>query len=534
MIKISWFLALIIAIISVSINILICTDLVPNSHESTFIQKGTIFLDVDNFVPLNREDSKKADSKLLIDKIDKFYTIFNDKNLESNGILATYLYCCFWNNSFRDKTISPYYWYRLPVLFISGLSLVGIYWLGCKFFNKRVGIIATFLLSINAIFLITSSIVRFYAYNTFFCILSALLLLLAIERNSSKWWMLYGLSGICCISTMMLSALILPGQIGYFLILSRYKRRAWKISCALTSIWLIVFVLLVLRDLDGYSRFHYHDLNTFKDVVLYTLAPFTLGTSANWISSAHIDISKYTVFPIYTLASISIFYTIYKALVKRELALYLPLLCSLLPMFVFVVAYYTVRNMYIAWNFSWCCPFSVLLLAYMLSRLKRVCLWIAIAFISIGSPYIGEISANFLCVDIIPSISSQLLNSGHIAVISSPSFVNLVVYRGYGEPTFCGCEVNIMGDNLDNIKDNTLNLIHTNNRSFARILKSLSDRDENRGRYVWFTMSNNMDVEGNIYRMSMRLQNIGYKILAVYNTKSNYIYLLKISDNSDT
>lgn len=91
-----------------------------------------------------------------------------------------------------------------------------------------------------------------------------------------------------------------------------------------------------------------------------------------------------------------------------------------------------------------------------------------------------------------------------------------------------------MGDNLDNIKDNTLNLIHTNNRSFARILKSLSDRDENRGRYVWFTMSNNMDVEGNIYRMSMRLQNIGYKILAVYNTKSNYIYLLKISDNSDT
>ncbi|MCR5662614.1 MAG: glycosyltransferase family 39 protein [bacterium] len=186
--------------------------------------------------------------------------INNNYIFESNGILHIVL-LKYWNLLYpyflgiSNKVFSFYdYNYlihgRLLSLLFGMLTLIFLYMLGCKVLGKNAGVYSVFFLAIFSEHICLSSYIRFYAINCCFCVLASYFLVKMIDSDRFIWFILYILTFLLCISSMMLSAVLLVPHALYYVRKKGFNKRLF----ILIIIILVDFVFWWLMDSVALSR----------------------------------------------------------------------------------------------------------------------------------------------------------------------------------------------------------------------------------------------------------------------------------------
>lgn len=184
---------------------------------------------------------------------------------------------------------------RLPSVIFGLLSILLIYQVGKTFFNKKIGLISSFLLSISTLHLEYSQEARYYVYVVFFFLLSLLFYYKLVKEPSVKYFLLFIAAVFMSILSHLTSLIFFGIQILFACIwwLKNEKRRLkWAresryFRAILTGGALLIVVLL--GYLQGY-------LPLFRAVRIssthvwpligYTLV--NLSGSAGWILGVYI------------------------------------------------------------------------------------------------------------------------------------------------------------------------------------------------------------------------------------------------------
>lgn len=145
-----------------------------------------------------------------------------------------YPFLMVWYRLIGDKPVH----YRLFSVFCFLISLPLIYLLAIKLFeSKLAGWIALSLYSVAPMIQFFSQEARYMTLMIFFLIASNYLLLIATERNSWKWWIVYMLVSVFALYTSVLSGLILFGHLLYVFWIKR------KIGLKYSIIFLAILLL---------------------------------------------------------------------------------------------------------------------------------------------------------------------------------------------------------------------------------------------------------------------------------------------------
>jgi uncharacterized membrane protein len=161
----------------------------------------------------------------------------------------------------------------LSVLF--GLAVLPVVWaMGDRLFCGRVGLIAAFLLAINAFHIKYSQEVRGYSLLVLLAALSMFCFVRGIEHPSRKTWMLYGLATTLAIYTHLFGFFLLPSQWVSLLFLPR-QRVPWR--SLITSSAAVVFLaspLLLFAATQGPGPISWVQKPTAESVsvLFYSLA----------------------------------------------------------------------------------------------------------------------------------------------------------------------------------------------------------------------------------------------------------------------
>ncbi len=138
-------------------------------------------------------------------------------------------------------------WIRALSVVFSVATLPVIYALGKRLFDSRVGLIAAVLLSVNVFHVRYAQEARSYAMVVFFCALSSLFFLRAIEEPSRKNWLWYVIASALAVYSHFFGGLLILGQWASLVFLRRdeipwadFKRSARHFAIAVLPIVLFV------------------------------------------------------------------------------------------------------------------------------------------------------------------------------------------------------------------------------------------------------------------------------------------------------
>ena len=193
---------------------------------------------------------------------------------EANGMLYYALYKAFWLTDDEIFAHSELY-IRFPIILMAQLTLFLTYkvgnalarWAGTR---KPWGLYGSFMLGVNCAFLAHSFHRRFYMLNTVMVLLATWLLLRACQKRTWASVALYALGVWGCISSMLLSSLLLVPHLVYYVgsASATRKRQALQQSLAVALASVSWFFLLSYWDVDGYSRFVYHQSDGCLGLIL--------------------------------------------------------------------------------------------------------------------------------------------------------------------------------------------------------------------------------------------------------------------------
>ena len=96
---------------------------------------------------------------------------------------------------------------RLPAALFGSLSVLLAYKLGEMLWTRQVGMMGAFLLAVNAYHVWLSQIARYYALMVFLALLSLILLVKALQKNSKLPWIGFI---VCTVLTVSYTHLTLP------------------------------------------------------------------------------------------------------------------------------------------------------------------------------------------------------------------------------------------------------------------------------------------------------------------------------------
>lgn len=138
-------------------------------------------------------------------------------------------------------------------------TIVVIYFLGERLFDRRVALTAALLLAIHGSQLTYSQEARSYALLVLLCALSYLFFIFALETSAAKYWLLYVIFSALAVYAHFFAFLIFPAQVASLFWLPR-QEVPWKrllasaaAICALTG---PVIVFIVTRNVGQLSEIH--------------------------------------------------------------------------------------------------------------------------------------------------------------------------------------------------------------------------------------------------------------------------------------
>ncbi len=199
--------------------------------------------------------------------------------VETNGFLLYHLLIAL---GLEQVQLIKMSFYMRLISFVSSLfSLWGAYLLGNELGGKRAGILSAFLLSMHALFIGATCSGRFYGMNQACTIWSLLLLVIACKREKWLWWILYGMSAFCMVSTLVHSAAqILMHAIVFLGCWWPTRKRSSLIWFSVVTIAVISWILLLIaRDSSEAYDFDY---GTFDKHSFYHVNAVLFGNGANY------------------------------------------------------------------------------------------------------------------------------------------------------------------------------------------------------------------------------------------------------------
>jgi len=120
------------------------------------------------------------------------------------------------------------FWTRLPSAFFGILSIYFIFVLASYIYNKKVGLVVAFILSISRINIYYSQEARVYSFFVFMVIISYYLFLLVIDNRQMKHYIFYLISLIILLNTHYYGFFVVFSQLIYLIWSYRKKLRFLK------------------------------------------------------------------------------------------------------------------------------------------------------------------------------------------------------------------------------------------------------------------------------------------------------------------
>lgn len=175
--------------------------------------------------------------------------------------------------------------FRLFPLIFGLLSVVPIYFVGKALFNKKVGLISAFLLTISPFHIYYSQELKGYTLITFLSLLSVYFLIRILKENKLWSWMWFIVFTVLCLYTHNMSLLLLLAENVYFL--SFYKRHKkislkWLISQSTILIlyvpWLVTIIYQIVKIKIPFTFFWVPKPSL--QIIIHTFNIFNLGYNA--------------------------------------------------------------------------------------------------------------------------------------------------------------------------------------------------------------------------------------------------------------
>ncbi len=173
------------------------------------------------------------------------------------------------------------------VIVFNLLSIIGVYYIGKRYFSSRVGLIASLILSVHPWWVIFSRMIYQPSTIPTFITISILLLFLTIEKPKSWWPSLLILSWGVLVQSYLITLSFILTSIG-ILIFVFYKKGFWLKSLLLGVVLnLIIFLpsfYFYFKNPDLFSKFFEtggkYTTNIF--IVLKNYLEFISGLGLNW------------------------------------------------------------------------------------------------------------------------------------------------------------------------------------------------------------------------------------------------------------
>lgn len=178
---------------------------------------------------------------------------------------------------------------RLLPLIFGILSIFGIYKIGELLFNRTIGLISAFMISISAFHVYYSQELRAYSLVTFLSIASMFFLIKALKGNKLNLWTAYVVFTTLCIYSHNHTVFLIIAQNVFFIIFFkkyRYLFQKWLTAQAIVLFLYIPWIKISLKQLPyiatswHYSWMAHGNLKNFFDTLLIFLtgyAPIPLG-----------------------------------------------------------------------------------------------------------------------------------------------------------------------------------------------------------------------------------------------------------------
>jgi 4-amino-4-deoxy-L-arabinose transferase-like glycosyltransferase len=182
----------------------------------------------------------------------------------------------YWRSIFHTSTMAGFFQLfgisvfvaRLPSVIFGTLTILLIYYFGKKLMNWKVGLISSFLLSINVLAIDLSREARMYSIFQFFYLLSLFFFYMGFEAEKGKTIKLFNdkvnlenvrliyllISAITFVISLMslrLAAMIIPGIMGYAIIIGLINRKTNPNSKKILDKYLLTFILLIIVIIFG-------------------------------------------------------------------------------------------------------------------------------------------------------------------------------------------------------------------------------------------------------------------------------------------
>ena len=191
-------------------------------------------------------------------------------------------------------------------------SMFLIYLIGKHIGNIKTGILSAFFCAISQTMLYSSSFLRFYQLNIFAICIASYFLILFINGKKYKilFGILYALSSMACVSSMMCSVFIFPAHILYLIFNNHPPKKFIPYI-----IWpFLLFIFLWFGDPSGLQRKEYYgtlDINIMSNIIAKI---FTISSNTSIINN-YDKAFTLSIF-LFSLAIISI-YCLYLCQIKK-------------------------------------------------------------------------------------------------------------------------------------------------------------------------------------------------------------------------
>ena len=221
------------------------------------------------------------------------------------------------------------------------LTVIVMYFLGKMMFNKKIGLIASFIMAISPVHIAYSQYVREYSLFLLFFAVSMLAFYNAIKKNDRNAWIFLTIANTLLFLTHFISILFIFSQLVAILLLKRnkvtiIKRFLFQIVAvlAISAPWLIHLANTV--NILGVELIH-HDFTGNVSHIFYIIYKFSIGVNVSGFMSC-CPLMLILVIPFFSLILLLAFFNFYKHDTERGKLLFTMFLLPNILLFVIALA----------------------------------------------------------------------------------------------------------------------------------------------------------------------------------------------------
>jgi hypothetical protein len=156
---------------------------------------------------------------------------------------------------------------RAPALIAGVATMPVVFAIGLRTVGRHAALVATALVALSPFLIFYSADARAYSLVVLMTALSTLAMLVALERRSTRWWVLYAACSCLAVYSHYTAVFLLAGQLAWLLAFHASARRPALVANAAAAVAFLPWLSGLLGDLDSGTT-----------DILFALEPFDART----------------------------------------------------------------------------------------------------------------------------------------------------------------------------------------------------------------------------------------------------------------